>query len=823
MPKLLLIFVLLALSACQPGSQTALTPTSAASSASTDSKPINSDVIRWSDASSWPDGKVPQTGEYVEIEPGQRVVLDTETASLRGLRVEGELVVDPDASKVALTADFIVVQGLFEIGTRDAPYVGEATITLTGDPLDETPFSAGIGNKVLGVLAGGRLELHSQPRVSWTKLARSAQVGATQLVLADNVDWQAGDEIVLASTDYDFTQAENLRLTGVQGEVVSLDKPLKHLHWGELQQFGEHTLDERAEVGLLTHGVTVQGDKDSQTSGLGGHLIVTRGGSLHAEGVSFRQMGQRGLLGRYPVHFHLLGDASGSYLRSSTIWESYNRCVTLHGSDNILIENNVAYEARGHCFFIEDGNEQGNVLRGNLGLLTLEPRGEDRILATDAGSLGPATFWSTNPGNVFENNVAAGSAGSGFWLAFPEAPLGKAEGQDLSPQSTPLAGFSGNVAHSNLSDGLHLDGPVGSAFDYSPHIEERPETATLHGFTAYKNRNQGVWLRGSPLVLSEPVLADNGVGASFASTDALLRGGLIVGESANKGMPSEGQASGEDGRSLPHFWNPEFKISGFEFYDGPVMVEGTKFVNFVPNASRMAAALDYLNLTDFYTDPRNATTKLSFENAQAVHYTPTGEPADLDIDSGGDGYRSAIFVDKDGSVTGEQGASVVPNTPFFTTASCEVKTEWNASVCPETYLGLTLLNLAPNPADLGAVDVVRSSNVTHTMLGIPAEGPNVEFRTNVLAGEAYSYTLNASSNHWRVKLNHGSGSVQVSLPYKRTQVFVYAFTSEEIVAAETLEELNAATTAYYHDGSQLHLKLSADTALDICERPDCNN
>lgn len=60
----------------------------------------------------------------------------------------------------------------------------------------------------------------------------------------------------------------------------------------------------------------------------------------------------------------------------------------------------------GHTFFLEDGVETGNVITGNLGLLTWPSYA---LLNTDTT---PAVFWITHPNNTVSNNVGAG----GLWL-----------------------------------------------------------------------------------------------------------------------------------------------------------------------------------------------------------------------------------------------------------------------------------------------------------------------------------------------------------------------------------------------------------------------
>lgn len=42
--------------------------------------------------------------------------------------------------------------------------------------------------------------------------------------------------------------------------------------------------------------------------------------------------------------------------------------------DNLLIEENIAYDTKGHCFLLEDGIESGNRFISNLGAQTGIPK-----------------------------------------------------------------------------------------------------------------------------------------------------------------------------------------------------------------------------------------------------------------------------------------------------------------------------------------------------------------------------------------------------------------------------------------------------------------
>ena len=88
------------------------------------------------------------------------------------------------------------------------------------------------------------------------------------------------------------------------------------------------------------------------------------------EYVEFYNVGQAFQLGRYPIHFHLIGAVTESYIKGNAIHQSFNRACTIHGVSFLRIIHNVAYNTMGHTFFIEDAVETKNYLDGNLAILT---------------------------------------------------------------------------------------------------------------------------------------------------------------------------------------------------------------------------------------------------------------------------------------------------------------------------------------------------------------------------------------------------------------------------------------------------------------------
>src|SRR5690606_16944416 len=205
---------------------------------------------QWSDPAIWSNGAVPVAGDRVSIAAGVEVVLDVNTPALHGVEVSGKLRF-ADNRDLELTTEWILLRGELQIGTEAKPHTRNATITLTDTVPGENIM--GMGDRGI-LLAGGTLDLHGDRENTWTKLAATAEAGSTRIDVLDASGWRVGDRIVLASTDYNPRQAEVRHIRAIRGNRITLDEPLKYMHFGQIT-FG---VDERGEVGLLNRNVKVQ-------------------------------------------------------------------------------------------------------------------------------------------------------------------------------------------------------------------------------------------------------------------------------------------------------------------------------------------------------------------------------------------------------------------------------------------------------------------------------------------------------------------------------------------------------------------------------------
>jgi hypothetical protein len=772
----------------------------------------------------------------VTIGRDKDVVLDVSPPALGGLSIDGKLSF-ADNADLELTTEWIMLHGELTIGTEAKPHTRKATITLV-DNVKGEDVMAGMGDRGI-MLSGGTLNLHGDQTNTWTKLASTANAGATSIEVLNAKGWRVGQEIVLASTDYDPRQAERRTITAVGGNRLTLDKKLDYMHFGKIT----FDVDERGEVGLLSRNIKVQASADAEQSFFGGHIMAMPSSKVYISGVELNRMGQNVTLARYPMHWHLVGDATGQYIRNAAIHDTYNRCVTVHGTHNLQVENNVTYNTVGHCFFLEDGIEHGNQFVKNLAIQTkchmskpcvptnLAAAGEfdyanrqalRKISFTSKDVLLPsdntvASFWITNPDNVYRDNVAAGSDENGFWLSLPEHPNGQFEGTEISkatwPRRTKLREFKGNVAHSNF-DGFMFDRNINVDNTFgltgNSHMpKEDPSDPNSKGvvsvfenLTSYKNRNGGIWGRGENHLFRNVKLADNAIGFTHAAGSAgrdpytsLMVDSLFVGETENKGNPTTKEEIAY-GRSLPKRLIPDFPIRGYEYYDYRHDVVDTTFVNYQDNAQRGAGALSWLLFTSSGITTENTIKGAKFVNAKPVHFPKIDQRFDND-NRGGVAWRTALFHDLDGSVGGKRNSYVLihdgENDSVATDDTCTIQPTWNAAVCGGDVGRLFLNKPGGTLAELsaGAPVSLRRNGKDHRITGN---------QSNVRSGTEMRVNTDRPEINLSVREMDQGSWVIFELPG-----FTQAASGKQQDSMDALRK--AGETSYFRDKDSLWVKL----------------
>lgn len=719
-------------------------------------------ALLWSDPATWgsapndphwfgnqgmPGVGLPTNGAEVHIPHGQVVVLDIDSTQLAGISIAGELHVDCMGSVVSMQVTWMDVSntGLFQIGQTNASYDDAFTLTLSdqyvlehcalhasqygaGCVVDPMRFSdnPGQGSPMTLRVFGGRLVMHGKERLaSWAKMPWPVGPGGGEFRVDRSVDWD-GDRVVFAPTDFAFDEVDDTTVSAPWGNLptqeLNIGSAFNFYHYGSVESYtvgsGTYTIDLQGEVALINRNLRVVAAAVSEANSWGQLRLMTddAGAAPHIEldWVEFEGLGHENAMGVYPVHFHLAGDVTGSHVKHCSIHDSLFRALTIHGTNGLHVEGNVAYHTRGHAFYLENGTEEDNSLLDNLAIRTVATDTGTRIVDSDSE---PGGFYISNFNNRIEGNHSAGSQGHGFYIAcVGEALYPTTPGMSrclLDPpaaaSSNPPRGFIGNVAHSNTYIGLYLNRYAyedGGKTNHAHVTWPAGTSALFTDFTAYKNREYGVWVRAhgkrvdpadptsmpAQTILDDFKTADNRSGFYLASGGwqkdddqrIVIRSSLIIGESqGNVGnyairndcltanpLPDECVYE----RSLPlseaiiHPITLEplslQPLVGVDVYDGMNRGENTVFARFraavLTSGTRYAGALSQTSTWQFdgqdtnpwAIDSRNHVTGLEFDDATRVYMR---DPI-IDIGTGAADEAGALFAvvyDLDGSLTGD--------------------------------------------------------------------------------------------------------------------------------------------------------------------------
>lgn len=477
----------------------------------------------WSNPSTW-NSSVPVTGDNVIIGAGTTVTYSLASSPDLGvIDVQGALVISESVStQLTFTNMTVEYGGLLQIGSTDNPVPPSVTATLAMSPPVE-------GGSMIMVM--GDLEIHGSPvNPTWTRLAATAPAGSTTLTLTQDVNWQPGDHLVVATTSLNPMESEEAWVSSVSGNTVTLQSPLKYEHDG--------TAPAQAEVADLTRNVVVTSVNSAVHAEGVMFMAGAKAGLSYAE---FSHLGGKDLLGRYPIHFHhVLNTMDGTVINGVSVWDSHNRFITLHNSDGITIENTIGYKSIGHGFFMEDGTEENNTLVNDLAITTLPGK-----LRPDDG--GAAGFWIQSPRNNLTDDVAVGAAGSGFDLSIPDkapdvVPFNLANFIESNstehttfPRNLPITAFVNDEAHSNRGDGLHL---------YRLNGAKHGAISWFTGLSMWRNGNIGADITGAQFNVTSSLFFGNVMGGmKVEATDGTITHSKFLGEIVSAPVPGRMQIS----------------------------------------------------------------------------------------------------------------------------------------------------------------------------------------------------------------------------------------------------------------------------------------
>jgi len=459
----------------------------------------------WSDAKTWAPPRVPKAGERVLVSRETRVTYDVENkAVLRMVQVVGTLTFardrnteinvgllkvqnSDDCSESGFQCDF---EGATAAGEPTSPRTGSLPKLEVGTLADPIPakYTAKIRLHYIDgmnkddapalVCCSAQMELHGAPlNRTWIKLGAAAAPGDDEVTLAESVTgWRVGDEVIVTGSkkvarnrtyrDGEDLGTETRQIKKIDGTTLTLDAPLKNEHYG--------TGEFRSEVANLSRNVIVE---SADPVGVRGHTMYhaySRGGLSYAR---FAHLGKEGVLGRYAIHFHLVGNTMrGSQVLGISVVDSHNRWITIHGTEYLVVRDCVGFRSVGHGYFMEDGTEVYNLLDRNLGVQSYHgKRLPKQVLPFDDNE--GAAFWWANGRNTLVRNVAVENDIYGYRYDMQHSksfnstlpvtmPDGKSQQVDV--RTIPIWRFEDNESHSEglagmvvaCNGGQQVDAPI---------------------------------------------------------------------------------------------------------------------------------------------------------------------------------------------------------------------------------------------------------------------------------------------------------------------------------------------------------------------------
>ncbi|HLW64612.1 MAG TPA: G8 domain-containing protein [Gemmataceae bacterium] len=475
----------------------------------------------WSAASTWEDGKVPAAQARVLIREGHRVLYDVQSDQvIRSINIAGELSFAADKDTrldvglIKIQANEYVSEEGFDCDAhftvkdlqkpKPALVVGtpEKPINAKHTALIRLHYIPGMNKESCPAIicCGGRMDFHGAPmNRTWVKLGETAKPNDTTITLAENVTgWKTGDHVIVTATT---THEDNGKakppyteeriIQAIEGTKITLDRPLAFEHLG--------SGDYRGEVANLSRNVIVE---SADPAGERGHTMYHRNSAGSISYAEFRHLGKAGVLGRYALHYHLVGDTMrGSYVIGASIWDSANRWLTIHGTNYLIVRDNVGYQSAGHGYYLEDGTEVYNVLDRNLAVGAKRAKKlPKQALPFDQND--GAGFWWANSLNTFTRNVAVENGQYGFRFEATQTselkltlsiqqPDGSRKLVDI--RTLPFVRFDDNEVHSttglygmNLGEGVNRVGPdvhhpfiIRNLLIWNTHYGFRPQSPSL--------------------------------------------------------------------------------------------------------------------------------------------------------------------------------------------------------------------------------------------------------------------------------------------------------------------------------------------------------
>ncbi|HLF03677.1 MAG TPA: G8 domain-containing protein, partial [Dehalococcoidia bacterium] len=492
----------------------------------------------------WSTGTVPAAGDGVAIKPGHTVTYNVASdAALGDVSVEGVLKFSRTANTKLKTSGNVLVLngGYLDMGNTSSvmpPGVRAELVFVLTDAQSKAYVGGALfqaADKGLWVMMGGRWDAHGTPVVrTWSKLAQDGAAGSTAVTVENDVsDWPVGGTVVVSSTrDPVNTASQNELHTikAVNGKTITLNAALKYVHGGVAPYRGEVALLSRnvvyrTEIAGVAESVYANNVRTRKFA----HTMYMYGAKGDLQYAEFKYMGNYGKAGRYAIHYHMMKESSrGTVVRGTSGWYSGFRCVNLHVTQQVLLEDNVCYSSSSTSYFVEIdpavGHNLDNVFVHNIGIGMLPKHFDDRNNSAIAGESrrSAVDFWpGTAHNEAFLGNVSVGDGGSGDWGSlgyhFPEIGATKEGVGGVMPWT-----MAHNEVHSKTVVGINSWQNGAPSRDIVDMLIWRNKAGGIV-WGAYNQNNK---------YYGAQVLQNGGMALEVTSTNSFLQDSVVAGNGA---------------------------------------------------------------------------------------------------------------------------------------------------------------------------------------------------------------------------------------------------------------------------------------------------
>jgi hypothetical protein len=479
---------------------------------------VNKTSGNWSNAAIWSLGRLPKTGDIVDIQPGTTVTYDVndtvDTLNTVEILAGGTLQFATNVNTQITVGNFVVLQGgALVVGTQAAPIAANVgcNIVIANQPINTAIDPQQLGT---GLIALGNVTMFGAVKTPYATLALEPHAGDKTLTLAQPVTgWQTGDQVVIPDTrqlnDTEYlsnyvSQIEQMNVSSVSanGLVVTLTAPLKYNHLGARNDKG--VLKYLAQVMNTDRNIMIE---SANQTGIRGYTLFTNRANVNVQNTGFCELGrtinaaidnttfgsngQVNHIGtneddRYAMTIYdLIGPSTipangyqftfiGNEVDNDGDGKSNNFNVqwglALDNSFYGLIRQNVVFDVAGVGIGVGDPASSYNVFDRNF-VVNVSGTG-GRLDATNQGD----GFWFGNPNNTVTNNIASDiNAGGGVYsygfnvdasnhyATDGDQLVPAAQGDDpslpgqsivLNMNATPLLSFSGNELYGATPNGF---------------------------------------------------------------------------------------------------------------------------------------------------------------------------------------------------------------------------------------------------------------------------------------------------------------------------------------------------------------------------------